>query len=289
MQGSKDIELLYTKEHISCRNYDDGANPLIEVVDLHKNENWDISTQENKIVYVVKGKIKFLFNGFSGENLSQSKAIILPAGTKFVSKAEKDTSICVLRLRSHIKLCDRYSIERLLKDENVSDLEEQTTLQGNEILQSYMQLLYIIVKDGLKCISLFEIKLKELFFILRGYYPKKELLGFFYPLLTNDTSFSNQILFNHYKAKTVKDLADLTHYSVSGFEKRFKKAFNVPPSQWLKEQRAKNIYHEINCTHKTLKEISLEFGFASPAHLNEFCKSYFGITPGKIRKENIAK
>lgn len=283
------MELLYSYEHIACHNYDGGLRPSIEIKKLNGQEQWDISILENKIIFVTEGELKFSYGNISDELLSKGKGILLPSGANFKSIATKETSLTIFRLRSHVRLCDQYSLERLLREEDISQIDRQSYLDINSALWNYLNLLNTFVNDGLKCVSLFEIKLKELFFLLRAYYTKGELLGFFYPLLTSDTKFSDIILLNYRKAKTVKDLAILTHYSVSGFEKRFKRAFNVAPSQWLKQQRAKNIYHEINCSNKTLKEISSEYGFASPAHLNDFCKTYFGVTPGKIRKQSYEK
>lgn len=137
----------------------------------------------------------------------------------------------------------------------------------------FLRMLNTCITDQLKCIYYFEIKIKE-------------LLNFFYPLLTKDTHFSDIILRNYNKVKTVKDLADLTHYSISGFEKRFKRVFGISPYKWLKKQKAKNIYREINYSVKTFKEISLEYDFTSPSHLNNFCKTNFGDTPGNIRRQS---
>ncbi len=283
------MELLYAAEHTSCLNYDGGQSPLIEIKHMPLGQVWETSIIENGIFFITEGQLKFSCGDIKEDILSKGKMVLLPSGTRLSILAEKDTSVTVFRLRSHIQLCDRYSLEQLLKEKVINKVEEQNYLDINEVIWKYLDMLHRYIASGLKCILFFEIKLKELLYILRAYYTKKELLVLFRPLLTNDTRFSDFILRYHHKAKTVKELASLTHYSVSGFEKRFKKAFNVSPAQWLTQQKAKNIFHEINCNMKTLKEISLEYDFASPAHLNKFCKLHFGMTPGRIRKQNSSK
>ena len=80
----------------------------------------------------------------------------------------------------------------------------------------------------------------------------------------------------------------MTHYSLSGFQKRFKKVFGVSAYHWMKDVRSKSIYHQINSTEKSFKEISDEYGFSSPSHFNDFCKVHFGTTPGRIRRKKAA-
>lgn len=279
------MQLLYINEHLSCLNYEGGSSPTIEIKNILKRKLWKTEAQVAKIIFITKGAIKISFGDIE-EEIQQGKIILIPPATKLKILAKEDTCITIFRLRVQIRLCDRYSLEQLLRDENINTVKKQNFLDINPIMSGYINMLNTCIIDQLRCIYFFEIKIKELFFLLRAYYSKKKLLCFFYPLLSQDTRFSDLILRNYNKIKTVKDLADLTHYSISGFEKRFKRVFGISPFKWLKQQKAKNIYHEINCSGKTFKEISLEYDFNSPAHLNNFCKINFGDTPGNIRKLN---
>jgi AraC-like DNA-binding protein len=127
--------------------------------------------------------------------------------------------------------------------------------------------------------------MKELFFLLRAYNTKEDLADFFSPLLTDDMDFYNFVLNNYQSIKTVKELAFLADYSLTGFEKRFKKVFGMSAHQWMKNQLSSSLYHEISCSRKSFTEISDMFGFSSSAHLSNFCKAVFGATPSAIRRE----
>jgi AraC-like DNA-binding protein len=81
-------------------------------------------------------------------------------------------------------------------------------------------------------------------------------------------------------------LAKKVNYSISGFEKRFKRVFDMSPYQWIQAQRAQAIYHEIHCSSKTFAELGYDFGFSSPSHFSNFCKQMFKETPGRLRKKN---
>jgi AraC-like DNA-binding protein len=105
-------------------------------------------------------------------------------------------------------------------------------------------------------------------------------------MLSNNIVFSNLIYQNYGSAKNIGELAEITNYSMSGFKKKFAKVFGVSPAVWVKREKAKKIYYEINCSLKTFKEISNEYNFSSPAQFNKFCKKMYNMPPGTLRKNN---
>ncbi len=84
--------------------------------------------------------------------------------------------------------------------------------------------------------------------------------------------------------KTVKELAQLTNYSVSGFEKKFKRVFNTSAGNWLKQQKSTIIFNDISNGSDSFKNISYQNGFSSISHFNNYCKLHFSKTPGEIRR-----
>jgi AraC-like DNA-binding protein len=73
--------------------------------------------------------------------------------------------------------------------------------------------------------------------------------------------------------------------TLSGIEKRFRKVFNTSGYKWMNDQKTKKIYHALCTNDHNFKELSAEFGFASEAAFNRFCKQHLGQTPGQIRKK----
>jgi len=280
------MELLYAQEHLTCYNYEKGSRPTIEKVSLKKGQIWKIFPIDNKTIFILEGSLHFSFGEFSDKILPAGKMMLLPAGNQYSSYCEEDCTFIVIRLHNTKQLCDCFSLDVLLREQSEDFKPGIYFLDINERVETFLSFLNTCMTDGLKCTYFFELKAKEFYFLLRAYYTKKDLLGFFYPLLSYDISFSELVIKNHYKAKTVQELADMTHYSLSGFQKRFKKVFGVSAYHWMKDERSKSIYHQINSTGKSFKEISDEYGFSSPSHFNDFCKTNFGTTPGKIRRKN---
>lgn len=278
------VELLYPHEHLSCFNYEKGSRSVFDKSKLKKEQSWKVFSEDNLIVFILEGSLRFSFGEYLDRTILKGQMMVLPAGSQLLGRAVEESSLIVIRLLETKQLCDCYSLDMLLHEKDDSFIPELYYLDIKERLSSFLSFMDECVGDGLKCIFYLDLKVKELFFILRAYYTKEELLGFFYLLLSRDISFSDQVLRYHYKAKTVQELADILHYSISGFQKRFKKVFGVSAYHWMKEERLKSIFHEINSTLKSFKEISDDHGFSSPSHFNDFCKANFGATPGKIRQ-----
>ncbi|NDV96645.1 AraC family transcriptional regulator [Dysgonomonas sp. 521] len=281
------MELLYKHEHLTCYNYEKGERPTIEKVSIKRGQSWNISSIENKVIFMLKGYLVFSFADIVDKGIHEGKMMLIPAGSHLKSQAQEDATFVVIRLHNTKHLCDCFSLDLLLKEENKGPKPGLHYLDINERVESFLSFLDTCMSDGLKCTYYFELKAKEFYFLLRAYYTKKDLLFFFYPLLSHDLSFSEYVAKHHNKAKTVLELAELMNYSLSGFQKRFKKVFGISAYRWMKDERSKSIYHQINSTDKSLKEISDEYGFSSPSHFNDFCKANFGSTPGVIRRKKI--
>ena len=103
-------------------------------------------------------------------------------------------------------------------------------------------------------------------------------------LLSKDARFHEFVLRHYRKVKTVREFAELCNSSVSNFEKRFNKAFGMPPHKWMQQKRVNQLYHEISATDKPLSQIAKEQRFLSLSQFNDFCKKHFGYPPGKMRR-----
>ncbi|MCC8143456.1 MAG: AraC family transcriptional regulator [Tannerellaceae bacterium] len=282
--------ILYKHQHVACFNYDHSDNPTFECLEASKENNWDKDLIDNKIIFILEGKFHLSYGHCKEEDVTDGKMVLIPGGCHCCIQAEEKGRFMICRLRGNIQFCDQFPFEKLCRDSSSTE-PDTIHLTIHQRLQAYLKNLSDFIEDGMKCIYYYEIKLKELFFLLRAYYTREELRGFFQPLVSNDMQFSDFVLKNYHKVKNVKEFAELANYSISGFEKKFKKVFKVSAYKWMTEKKASHILHEIHTSHKPLKEIGWDNGFSSPAQFNDFCKIHFGITPGKLRekKEFVCK
>ncbi|MCL2289409.1 MAG: AraC family transcriptional regulator [Bacteroidetes bacterium] len=273
--------------HLNCFNYGKSKEvPLIEIKNYESGSVHQITNKSNMIVIVLSGVICFSFGKTYNKQATKGSIIMHPA--KYASKIEikEDVTLVIFHLDVSLNFCDHFSFEMLYKEKKEKKNEGTYILNANNVIKNYLTLLTTVLNDGLYCNYLLEIKLKEFLFLLRFYYPMEELKAFFAQILTDDLEFSEFIRKHSSSDMLISDLAKKMHYSTSGFEKRFKKVFDMSPSQWMQSQKAQAIYHEINCSTKTFAELGYEFGFSSPSHFNSFCKKHFNNSPGNIRKKN---
>lgn len=276
-------QLQNKNEHLNCYLYDNNKDPIIQIIDLKKNDIFLTIGIYNQIIFLLNGDITYSYGKYLNKNFEEGTFLLFPHGFKCAMKVKEDSKIIIINLLK-INFCNHFSLEMLYKlNESVKLEAAHYSLKINKVIDDFLNNILNTIGDGLKCAYLHELKQKELLYYLRAYYTKKDLFAFFLPILSDDIVFSELIYKNVDKIKTIADLADMVNYSVSGFKKRFVKIFGVSPYHWIIKEKAKKIYYEINCTQKSFKEISIEFNFSSSAHFDKFCKKEFGMSPGVIR------
>ena len=284
------MELCHVEEQASCFQY--GAKqPSIEVVELKGGNDIQFSSDSNKILFMISGTLNVSGKKVQNKKIKTGESVLIPSQTPCVATAMKDANIVVMRLDFNISFCGNLSLEQLLEQHGKIKKEAHNIgiLTPNPKLTHFAHAMQEYVNDGLKCSYFYDVKIREFLFLIRACYDEQKIFEFFKPIYSSNFVFSNNVHKNLEKVKTARELAKLLNYSLSGFEKKFKRIFRSSPYQWMQKQRAKKIYHEIHCTQKTFTEIAFKYGFASPAHFNVFCKLSFGQKPGDIRKELIKR
>ncbi len=258
--------------------------PIVQNVHYVKGKWIDLSLQDSKIIFFLKGEGTFSYDNKRKRHVKSKVIIYLPPTVNCILEIKEDATLFIMLLRNKMWITKWFSLEKLL-DVNGRVSEDFFPLQIKDKINLYLQSLIYYLNDGLLDTSFYELKVMELFYLLKKYYPKEELASFFYPLLDSDIYFSDFVLSNYSHVKTVKEFAALNHQSISVFEKEFRRVFNETPYRWMKQRKLNRVLHEIKYTKKSFKEICYECGFSSPSQLSDFCKKHFGQPPIKIRKE----
>jgi AraC-like DNA-binding protein len=280
------MELLYVQEHLSCYHYDKSEDPTVKYTKFAAEDKENFMSNKNVVFFVLEGSISVSFGKIVNRVVNAGDIFLLPAYMEITGVAKTKARVFLFNLPVTFSFCDHFSLEMLYQESKELQKEQASThiLKTNERIDAYLDSFLPCWEDGLRCNFFLELKIKEFFFLLRAYTPREDLIAFFMPILSDDMEFYNLILNKSQSVKTAKELARLANYSLTGFEKKFKKIFGTSAHKWMKKQLAANIYHEIRCTTKTFMEISDAFGFSSSAHFSNFCKAVFGLTPKAIRK-----
>ncbi|MCL2041456.1 MAG: helix-turn-helix domain-containing protein [Bacteroidales bacterium] len=278
----------HANEQITCFQYNE-KEPPIEFVALSEGKIFEVLSNTNQIVFTHSGSVTVFCGALSDKKMKSGESILIPIQNAATFTALRKTTLLVMKLDFEtLTACESFPLKLLLnryeksreKDDSVS------VLKYNRHLKNFCNVLADYVKDGIKCSYFYGLKIREFLYLIRVYYDKIAVFHFFKPVYNDDFIFINSVYQNMDKVKTIKELASVLDYSMSGLEKRFHKIFKNSPHQWMQQQRAKKIYYEINCTKRTFSEIAFDFGFSSPAHFNDFCRIYFNDTPGGVRKES---
>ena len=286
--------VLYEGEHVSCFNYSAGNKSLIDFVNIKKGDTVDICPKINRIIFVIEGDLNFSYGPYVNVHAKKGNIVIHPAYLNCRITGNTDITVLSMLMNTDLSFCDHFSFEKLMED-NVIMSEHQDEhedsevpylhiLKANATMELYLKCLVKYLNDGLRCSYLIEMKIKEALFLFRAYYFKEDLAAFFKPILNNDLMFAMKVHDVYDSSLNVQDMANLMNYSLSGFDKKFRKVFATSANKWLQNKKAQSIYHDINCGTKTFSELAYDYHFSSPAHFSAFCRKMFHASPGSIRK-----
>lgn len=279
--------LLYPQEHFSCYNYEKGKNATLEILNIPKGFHLDRMLHDTEIVFMLGGKFTLSYAKIVNMEINPGKIMLFPPGSQVNAVALEETRLIICRIRGILQLCECISLEHMYTNRGKDVKEGFHMLTINDRINKFVELMQECVDDGLKCGYYFETKMKELFFLLRAYYTKEELAEFFSPLLSHNARFMNIMYQNYRNVKSVQELANISMYSESGFKKQFQKVFGTSASDWLRNQKASLIFHDLNCSELSIKELADKHDFSSVSAFTTFCQSKFGLPPGQIRSRKI--
>ncbi|MCC8197414.1 MAG: helix-turn-helix domain-containing protein [Tannerellaceae bacterium] len=261
----------------------DDVLPLIEKLSFEKDRYFSYNSTYAKLVFIIDGSFLFTLDNKPDFLIRAGQLLFIPPHTPFRLYVLENVSLILNRISDCVGMCNQMGLTK--KDWTVPSLScSCNPLPIKPATELFISSLSGFLEDGLSDRDFHELKLEELYYILKHYYTKEELKRLFHPVLSRNFTFANFVLTNYMKVRTAKELAKLSHYSISGFEKEFKNVFEVSPYHWMLERKSKKIYHEIKNTNKPLKNIAEEFGFVNLSQLCDFSRRHFKTSPGKIRK-----
>ena len=240
--------------------------------------------------------IFFIITGSVGLKINNGDSHFVYSHEMFITQNNSSCELIMLE-QTHLIIC-YVSMEAWYHEQkNINELitngidvpEGFFKLPIRKMLIRFLSLLDLYLKEGIHTPYFFELKLKELFFLLYFCYKKNDLVRFLQDIISEDMQFRTFVLNNYLIAGNVQALAKLANYSTSGFIKKFQKCFNDSPYKWMQKQKAKQISIEILKGTKSLQEIASEFNFSSYQHFSVFCKANLGAPPTTILANNISR
>lgn len=253
---------------------------------LQKAEQLRQSTACNRILFIVSGCVQVSMEKQTLNRVEQRHMFFVRAQAACHITALEDTVLLVIQTESQ-------PLEPEFIGADTPSLPAEKSivnplLKLTPLITHFLATLKASLAYDLQTPEYTHLKVRELYWLISWEYSQQQAAGFFWGNQTSDKPFYCFVINTYKKVQTIAQMAEMACYSPSGFDKRFRKVFNASPSQWLRDRKAADVYNEICTGQKTFKQISLEYGFCSPAHFNDFCKATLGHTPGQIRRKNLS-
>jgi AraC-like DNA-binding protein len=266
----------------------------VYVETIERNKRGAINIPESpqiRLFFIQKGSCSFYSAKQFDVHLENGRVVLVPPHHKCIIDVKSNIQILVIHLTVDLNFCNNFPLESLVEkgDTALSGKSAVICLKTNRIISDYLKLLKQCVSNGINSVEFFQMKQKELLYYFGEFYNREELYVFFRPILTSDIAFSKMVYRICEKMHSVTDIAREMNYSLSGFKKRFHRVFGISAYKWLCEEKSKRLFHEITCSRQTFTQLSYDFGFSSPAHMNNFCRKMFGDTPGALRSRQLLK
>lgn len=275
-------KLLYTQEHLSCRNYREELENGFKYIEFEKDEViLEEETIWNQIVFLLEGECVINYNQFKDRKFRVGSIILLPKMATIKIEVMAGTRLLLLSFDIPLNLCDKFTLQSLTGLCNKLDYNFEP-VDIHYPLPPFLELITYCLKQKMDCGHFHALLQQELFFLLRGFYNKEELALLFYPILATELSFKDFIIENCAKVNNVNELISLSNMGKCNFHCKFKQVFGTTAKQWLLKQRDQRILNKVMRSETTIGQLMEEFDFDSQAHFTRYCKQHFDCTPREL-------
>ncbi|MFF2479988.1 AraC family transcriptional regulator [Paenibacillus sp. NPDC058071] len=132
---------------------------------------------------------------------------------------------------------------------------------------------------------------------------KLKMLELLFDILDADRGLLNQILQLRQQRPTnivevveknllnpvsLQDLAYLSGRSLSTFKREFRKIYNEPAFQWIRNRRLEKAKELLTHSGISITEVCYATGFENVSHFSKAWKKKYGVTPSAMRNRSVA-
>ena len=261
------------------------SNCLFKEQTVQYNEVFFVSELfENCILFVTQGSFEIVNDLNQEHTIITDEMIFIPPFTFLKARALSTLKLILLTFENNNSLYQKLNL-----DSQTIICNTVTTgfkiMKINSHIQLFLSSISAYLNDNINCFGLFLNKQSELFYLLKMYYSRDEIISFFCSILCNKNDFKQNVLKNYTRDSSVSDLALKCNMSLKTFTRRFKENFGETPYQWLLKQNIREIRLKLADPNIQIKDIAFEFGFASASHFSNFCKTQMNESPQSIREK----
>lgn len=269
-------------EQMNCANCQSAIdNPIVCISHKQGFHIPSLKCETNFMLFILKGQMLITSKEYPGVTLEEGQFILQSIASKLELMALTDVDCIYFRFNNPELFChERY--EYIINQVPIPTT--YTPLKIGPEMYSYLNGIQLYVANKRVCSELLLLKRKEIGFILGRYYSNQDLASLLHPLAEYQDSFQYFVLQNHFKAKTVEELAEMGGYTVTTFRRIFRALFKEPAYEWMLKKRKEAILNALYNSQETISSICFKYGFESLSHFSNFCKKFFDASPRNLRR-----
>ena len=156
-------------------------------------------------------------------------------------------------------------------------------------LMPFLETVVHCLRNEMNCTYLHNVIEREFFFLLRGFYNKKEIATLFHPIIGRQLEFRDFVMQNYSKVNNLDELITLSNIGRTSFFIKFKEEFGITAKQWMMKQLKKRILGKVIEPGICVKQLMEVCNFESQAQLYRYFKQHFRCTPKQLIDRYQAK
>lgn len=239
--------------------------------------------RRNHLLIFLQGSCQLSYNQYQTCRFAEGEMVLIPRTAQFFGIADEDVRVLDMAFYIPVNECDKLVLQSYypLCHGMKYDLEP---IPVRYPVMVFCDLLVYVLKRGLDCAQLHELKHRELFRYLRGFYSREENAILFHEIVGQALDFRSLVYEILPKATRLDQMIELSGMSRSTFMRRFRKEFNETPYRWMLKQMCLKMAGEFIKPDVTVKDIMVRYGFFSFNNFNRFCRENFGYSPSYLVK-----
>lgn len=215
------MNLFYLDEHKACSNYSNAIQEGFIHYRVDAGKSYADESKKDCILFLLKGKIA-LRTGERKSMLNSGDMTFIQRYSWCELEFHEESDIIIALFENTVDNCENMNFSRFLPMRDQIKYE-MLPMDIRKQLYMYLELLTEYLDSGANCIHFHEIKMKELFWLMRFYYSKLELATFFYPMLGSDYHFETKCGVTTVRQRVLKSWQNcvmcLCHHSKSNLTK----------------------------------------------------------------------
>lgn len=221
--------------------------------------------------------------------VSQGQSLVLQGS--YVGKIitdEKSEKFEALSVRFHpeiLKTVFQDDLSFLSVNYQIVDNGYTAKLEVSYLINSFFaQLHYFFKNRSLLNDGLLQLKFKEILLLLLQSEQSEAIKHIFHQLFNPHLRSFRAVVEAHvYSGLSLKQLAHLTHMSLSSFKRNFEKEYQTTPANYFWHKRLLKAKYLLKSTDLPISEIAFDCGFKTVSHFSKRFKEHYGDTPTSFR------